>query len=96
MKDNISIFVFGMHQSLLTKVIASLNTQFEHVNGTTQFEDVLAIMKSTPPDIIVIGGGVSAEMRGEIFKTKVDLMLKTLIAEPNGPRDVIASIVRAE
>ncbi|MBX9768942.1 MAG: hypothetical protein K2X47_16835 [Bdellovibrionales bacterium] len=96
MKDKRLIYIFGMHSSLLSKVMDSLSQHFENVGGTTSLEEVLALLNSNPPEIVVIGGGVPLAMRSEILKLKTDLRLKTLIAEPHGPNDILDSIRRVE
>lgn len=96
MKDKRSVFIFGMHADLAIKVIDSLSKHFENVSGAISLKEILLLMNSTPPDLIVIGGGVPSEMRNEIFKTKTELNLKILIAEPNGPHDILDSIDRVD
>ncbi|MBK8202573.1 MAG: hypothetical protein IPK68_09765 [Bdellovibrionales bacterium] len=95
MKDKRSVFIFGMHSNLLSRVIDSLSKHFENVNGTTSLKEVLLLVSSTPPDLIVIGGGVPSEMRLSIFEAIQKNGLATSVVVPNGPDDVLDAISRA-
>jgi DNA-binding NtrC family response regulator len=81
-QDKTKVLVLGLHEGMMSNILAALREVGYEVEGATQIDQILELAQSFKPAVLVIGGGVPPAMREQVVKA-IDTDIKIVDGRPN-------------
>ncbi len=82
--DKVRVLVLGLHQGMMSNILAALREVGYEAEGTTQIDQLVEQARSFAPAILIIGGGIPPVMREQAIAQiqAIDAGIKTVDGRP--------------